>query len=269
MDRTMNANPSAQVELHVERRGRGTPLLLVHGFPLDHHMWHAQLDALADKYQVLAPDLRGFGKSPVTAGIVSMAQLADDLAAALDRLEIRQPVHFCGLSMGGYVAWQFWLRHRAKLASLILCDTKAAADTAEAARGRGSMALKVLNEGSASIVETMLEKLIAPSTRQEQPEVVARLRQMISESNPQGIAAVLGGMAAREDMTARLPDIDLPTQLIVGRHDAISTVEEMRSIAAGINGAKFTVIDHSGHMTPMENPQAFNRAVREFLGAQK
>jgi pimeloyl-ACP methyl ester carboxylesterase len=261
----MNQRTSSPVELHVLRRGQGVPLLLVHGFPLDHRMWHAQIDALADEFNVLAPDLRGFGRSPGLPGTVTMAELADDVAAALDRLEIRQPVHFCGLSMGGYVAWQFWARHRERLASLILCDTKAVGDTEEGAKGRHAMSLKVLQEGSESIVEPMLEKLISPHSRQHKPEVVARLRQMISESSPQAIASVLGGMAVREDMTGRLAEVDVPTQLIVGRHDAISPVEEMRSIAAGMSGEKFQVIDHAGHMTPMENPQEFNQTVREFL----
>src|SRR5262245_38844611 len=104
------------VSLNVVQRGQGTTLLLVHAYPLDHSMWNGQLTALSNQCRVIAPDLRGFGKSEVTPGTVTMAQMADDLSELLDSLSIREPIVFCGLSMGGYVAWQFALRHRARLA---------------------------------------------------------------------------------------------------------------------------------------------------------
>ncbi|MEX2025908.1 MAG: alpha/beta fold hydrolase, partial [Pirellulaceae bacterium] len=100
------------ISLTVTERGARVPLLLIHGFPLDHTMWSAQIDALARQNRVIAPDLRGFGGSDVTPGTVTMAQYADDLAQLLDAMQVREPVVFCGLSMGGYVAWQFWARHR-------------------------------------------------------------------------------------------------------------------------------------------------------------
>ena len=140
------------VRLNYSEKGRGKPLLLVHGFPLDHTMWARQLDALSSSHRVIAPDLRGFGASSVTAGTVTMAQYADDLAGLLGALGIDEPVIFCGLSMGGYVAWQFALRHRPKLAKLILCDTRAVADSPEAAAGRQKTAEKVLADG-ASVVK--------------------------------------------------------------------------------------------------------------------
>src|SRR6185369_4210761 len=99
------------MHFNVIERGSGTPLLFAHGFPLDHSMWSGQLDGLADKCRVIAPDLRGFGASDVVPGVATMQQMADDLAGVLDALAIREPVVFCGLSMGGYVAWQFALRH--------------------------------------------------------------------------------------------------------------------------------------------------------------
>ena len=116
--------------------GNGSPIVFVHGFPLDHSMWDVQVAALASGYRCLAPDLRGFGASSVTPGTVTMEQMADDLADLLVALEIEEPVILCGLSMGGYVAWQFWRRHAARLRALVLCDTPRAADTPEAAAAR-------------------------------------------------------------------------------------------------------------------------------------
>src|SRR4029079_12092951 len=108
---------------------RGYPLLLVHGFPLDHTMWRPQIDYFVDHCRVIAPDLRGFGGTDVTPGAVTMEQMADDLNALLDVLEVREKVIFCGLSMGGYIGWQFWRKYSDRVAAMILCDTRSIADT--------------------------------------------------------------------------------------------------------------------------------------------
>jgi len=253
------------VELNVVERGSGTPLLLVHGFPLDHSMWRGQLDGLSDICRVIAPDLRGFGQSSVTPGTVTMQQMADDLAALLDALKITQPVVFCGLSMGGYVAWQFALRHRARLAKLILCDTRAVADSGEAAAGRRKMAERVLTEGAKVVAEAMLPKLFAPATATQQPQVVEETRQVILRSQPAGIAAALLGMAERPDVTPQLPSIDVPALVICGQHDAIVPPAEMRQIAEKLPHGKYVEIANAGHMAPLEQPAAANAAIRAFL----
>ncbi len=195
-----------------------------------------------------------------------MKQMADDLAALLDALAIQEPVVFCGLSMGGYVAWQFALRHRAKLARLILCDTKAIADSADAAAGRRKMAEKVLAEGSAVAADTLIPKLFAPATYQEQPNIVEATRKVILGTKAEGIAAALHGMADRPDVTSRLKEIEVPALLIGGQHDGISPPEEMRGIAGKMPNARFIEISAAGHMSPLEQPEAVNRAIREFVG---
>jgi len=257
------------VELATVDEGSGPPLVLVHGFPLDHTMWNAQIDALSTDYRVIAPDLRGFGQSGVTPGKVTMEQFADDLAALLEELAVGEPVVFCGLSMGGYVAWQFWQRHRPRVRGLIVCDTRAVADTAEQAAGRLTMADRVLREGPAPLVEGMIPKLFAQSTVETEPEVVESLRQVMLRGDPEGIAAAGRGMAERPDVTAMLGRIDCPTLVIVGQFDAISTVEEMRSLAAAIPGARCVEIAGSGHMSPMERPAEVNAAISRFLGELK
>lgn len=257
----------AQMQWNGMDQGSGPPLLLVHGFPLDHTMWVGQIDELADKHRVIAPDLRGFGSSTVTAGTVTMEQMADDLACLLDALEIRDPVTFCGLSMGGYVAWQFFRRHRAKLARLILCDTRAQADTDQAAALRRETAERVLAEGPGFVADAMIDKLFAPTTHSDHPGRIQATRDTILSTAPDGIAAAARGMAQRPDMTRLLPEIDVPTLVLCGRHDAISTVDEMRQIAAAIPAARFVEISAAGHMAPLENPAEVNQAIRLFLDA--
>lgn len=254
--------------LHFVDQGRGQALLLVHGFPLDHTMWREQVSELSKDFRVLAPDLRGFGQSSQMDGddsVVSMAEFADDLAALLTALQVKEPVTLCGLSMGGYVAFQFAARHPGKLGRLILCDTKAAADTQEAAENRHKLAAKVLSEGSQVAAEAMLPKLFSKRASESKVGCVEETRQVILRTRPQAIAAALRGMAGREDFTARLGLIDVPTLVLCGAEDVITPPAEMRSIAAAIPGAEYCEVPAAGHMSPLEDPQTVNQALRRFL----
>lgn len=167
--------------------------------------------------------------------------------------------------MGGYVAWQFAKHHTGKLRGLILCDTKAAGDTSEAAETRRKMAEHVLKHGTGAVAEAMPGKLFAQVTYKENPEIVAEVRKTIEATSPQGLAAAQRGMAEREDVRAWLPQIDLPTLVIVGREDAISPVDEMRAIADAIPGAKFHVVEQAGHMAPLEQPGDVNSLIADFV----
>lgn len=254
--------------LTVVDEGSGPTILFVHGFPLDHSMWRGQVSDLSKSFRVLAPDLRGFGtSSPITEddAVVTMAQFADDLAALLTALQVKEPVTLCGLSMGGYIAWQFAARHPDKLARLILCDTKAAADTKEGAEGRHKLATKVLAEGSQVAAEAMLPKLFSKRSRETPAACVEETRQVILRTAPQTIAAALRGMAAREDFTSQLGAISVPTLVLCGAEDVITPASEMRTMAASIPNAKYVEISAAGHMAPLEAPDAVNQAVRKFL----
>ena len=253
------------VTLNVCHEGSGRPLLLVHGFPLDHTMWRHQIAEFSREYQVIAPDLRGFGGSELGKGEYSQARLADDLAGLLLALEVTQPVIFCGLSMGGYVAWQFWDRHADRLEKLILCDTRAAADTAEAAQGRREAASNVIAEGSAGLVAGMLPKLFADATEGNSPESIRDTQSVMQGTSPETIAAALVAMADRPNMEPRLGEIRVPALLLCGEHDVITPVEEMRRVAAAMPTAEFQSIAEAGHMSPLEQPVDVNRAIREFI----
>lgn len=253
------------LEFGVVDQGHGPPVLLVHGFPLNHTMWNGQLPVFAERHRVIAPDLRGFGSSVDTEGTVSMEDYADDLADILDSLQVREPVVYCGLSMGGYIGWQFVRKYRQRLRGLVLCDTRAAADAPEVAGGRIKMAEQVIADGTQPVADGMVSKALSPRTMSERPEVVSAVKGMILSSDPTGVAAAQRGMAARPDVTHQLGQLDLPTLVIVGSDDSLTPVAEMRGIAEAIPGARFVVIPDSGHLSPLENPQAFNAALAEFL----
>ncbi len=194
-----------------------------------------------------------------------MEQFADDLAGLLDALGIAEPVVLCGLSMGGYIAIRCWRKYAARLRALILCDTRAAADPPEAAAARLVMADRVLREGPAPLVESMLPRVLGETTRRERPQMVEALRRTMMANPPQGIAAALRGMAQRPDMTAALLEIRCPTLVLVGAEDVATTPAEMRGMAQAIPGAKFVEVPAAGHLSPLENPTAFNAALLEFV----
>lgn len=253
------------IELAYIDRGSGPVLLLVHGFPLDHSMWSEQIEALSVGHRVIAPDLRGFGQSESQDDKTTMQHFANDLAGLHDALRISEPVTLCGLSMGGYVAWQFWKHHRDRLTSLILCDTRAACDTPEGALGRLALAKTVLAEGALPVADSMLPKLFAPRNLDSDPPYVASTKQVMESTRPTTIAATLRGMAERPDMTAELPNIELPALLLCGEHDVITPADEMRDVAKAMPDAMFRVIYGAGHMSPLERPERVNRLILEFL----
>ena len=250
-------------------RGEGQPILLVHGFPLDHTMWNAQIEALSAQARVIAPDVRGFGESPLgdvdpERGI-SMEQYADELAELLSALNITQPIVLAGFSMGGYIAWQFVRKHGDRLRALIQCDTRAIADTDEARAGRIKMAEKVAEWGSRRVAEMMGPKLFSPQALESRPQLMAELRRVAAATPPAAIAAAQRGMAARPDVTNMLPSIRVPTLVLVGADDAISSSAEMRNIADVIPNAEFVEIPNAGHMTTMEKPEEVNAGMSGFL----
>lgn len=247
--------------------GQGPPLLFVHGFALSHAMWREQIAEFSSSHRCIAPDLRGFGASAVTEGTVLMEQHADDLAALLDEIGVTEPVVLCGLSMGGYVAWQFVRRHRRRLKGLILCDTRAIADTADGVVNRRRMAELVLRNGSEAAATAMIPALFASGSYEQRTALVEDVRQTILNTNPHGIAAAALGMAVRPDVSSELPAMDRPALLIVGAEDRISTVTEMQAIAAALPNARLEVIPDAGHMAPLENPAPVNAAIRAFLKA--
>lgn len=249
---------------HVRTAGEGSPLVLVHGFPLDHHMWDAVFEPLAEQHQVIAIDLRGFGQSDGYREIVPMEMFADDIAAILDAMDITEQINFAGLSMGGYIAWQMWQRHRDRLSRLILLDTRAIADDEVQARARRMAAEAVLSAGMEDVPVNMLPKLLAENTIRDQPEVVSKMTEMILRQNPRGVAAAQRGMAQRANVESWLSDITIPTLVISGEHDVISPPEEMKGFAAQIPGAQFVEIPGAGHMVPLEAPEAMCEAVLPF-----
>lgn len=253
-------------EFRVFEQGKGSPILFVHGFPLDHSMWKHQLNYWSERYRVIAPDLRGFGGSRAEdTESISMETYAEDLVEILNALEIAEPVIYCGLSMGGYIGWQFLMQSKSRLAALIQCDTKSAADPIEIARGRQLMAQQVMSSGVEEPAQTMISKLFCQRTFDRQPELVNETLCIMLQTDRRSVAAAQRGMSQRADMSNTLSSIDLPTLAICGAEDVITPPDEMRAMANQIEDSTFCLIPDAGHMAPLENPDAFHSAVDRFL----
>jgi len=255
------------VDLAVEETGLGPPVLFIHGFPLDRTIWRHQLDHLG-LYRSIAPDLRGMGASGVPADGYTIAQYAVDLARVLDSLGVNQ-AGICGLSMGGYVALEFARRFRDRVASMVLMDTRAEADSPAAAEARIAMAQRARNEGLAVVTEEMLPKLLAAESL-SRDSVVAPLRRMMRATPLAGFLGALQAMRERVDYRGGLAALGpTPTMVVVGAQDAITPPTLARTMSAAIPGAKLVEVDGAGHLVPMEQPETTTQLLRKFWGGVK
>ncbi len=238
-------------------------LLFLHGFPLNHTMWRYQLDALAKDFHCLAPDLRGFGANkplPEDAPL-SMDDFADDAAALLAQHNVTQAT-VCGLSMGGYIAFALWRKYPQLVKRLVLCHTKASADTAEARANRERQAGRVRTEGTHVLADEMLPRLLAPNNLLR---LEAEVRTMIASNASSTIIAALRALANRRDMRDQLHNIQVPTLVIAGDADTIAPLADAHVMAEGIPNAKLVVIASAAHLSPLEQPEQFNAALQKFL----
>lgn len=247
-----------------DESGSGIPLLLIHGFPHDRTLWEQQLSGLQDVARVIAADLRGFGSAEPAPATMTMEDYAADLRALLDDLAIPKAV-ICGLSMGGYVALAFLARYPEATQGLILCNTRAGADNDQAREGRYATARKAIDEGVAGIAESMAPKMLAEATIAKGPQLLNTVRAMIARQSPAAVAAAAQGMAARLDRTPMLPSITVPVLIITGSADTLIPPSESEAMAAMIPGSELVVIPDVGHLSNLEDAQAFNGAVRNFL----
>lgn len=241
-------------------RGDRPPLLLVHGFPLDHSLWEPQLSVLSAARRVVAPDLAGFGATD-GPGHESLDGHADDLAALLDHLGIARAV-VNGLSMGGYVAFAFWRRHPERVAALVLTCTRAAADSESGRAGRYQSIVSIESHGVGPLADAMVPKLVTPAAA---ADVRASVDAMVRRQPSRGVADALRAMAARPDSTPNLAGIRVPTLVVAGADDVIVPAAEAATMAAAIPGAQFVTIPGAGHLANLEEPGAYNAALRAFL----
>ena len=246
--------------------GPGPAVVLLHGFPMDRSIWAHQRASVGAIYRLITPDLRGHGRSAAPDGIYTIDAMADDVIETLDALQLTEPLVLGGLSLGGYVALSIARRYPERLKGLMLLNTRAAADSPEAAANREEQAREVEASGDVEpVVAAMLPRLFAEATAKDHPEVVKRLHAHMSRTVPRAVVGALRGMAARPDRTEFLPRLAIPTLVIAGLDDAVVPMSEARAMAAAIPNAHFVAVPHAGHLAPLENHQATDAAILGFL----
>lgn len=252
------------LELSYRAHGHGPTLVLVHAFPLNMEMWAPQIEALTDRCHLVTLDLRGFGASQVTDGVFTIDDLASDVHGLLGRIGHHRCV-LGGLSLGGYVALAYARRYGQQLRGLILADTRATADDAEARESRLASIAAIEKQGAAALAAAMPSRLLAPGTVETRPELVAQLSGWIGDTDPRTLIGAQKAMANRNDATSILPLLKVPTLVLVGEQDAVTPPEEAERMAASIADATVVKIPNAGHLSNLENPEAFNAAVAAFM----
>lgn len=261
----MKTHTATNRQVEYDDVGKGSPIVLLHAFPLDRRMWRPQTASLADLGRLIVPDQRGFGGTAGFDGPPSVAQMADDVVALLDALGVRQPIVLGGLSMGGYVALNFARRHAGRLRALVLADTKAEADTPEGKANRDKMIAFAREHPAVEVFDSLLPKMVSDETRSRRPAVVEEARRIASEQTPAGVAAALAALRDRDDATPWLASIAVPTLVIVGSDDTLTPPSAAQTLKDGIRGAELVTIAGAGHLSNLESPDTFNAAVRAFV----
>ena len=247
-----------------EGRDNDLAIIFIHGFPLDKSMWYEQRRALRDKYRVITYDIRGFGSSGIGKDEFSIDLFATDLMHFMDALKLDKVV-LCGLSMGGYIALNAMRIFSDRIVGLILCDTQCAADTPDAKRNRIKTIEMVQHNGLELYADKALSSLFYSESMDKKSKQIIATRAVIESSSPFVICNTLLALADREDMCDTLPNIDIPTLILVGEEDTITPPERAELMHSKISGSTLYKIGQAGHLSNIDNPEVFNRHVNGFL----
>jgi pimeloyl-ACP methyl ester carboxylesterase len=246
-------------------RGEGTPLVLLHAFPLTRRMWRLQHEGMTARLRLLTPDLPGFGESPLPQDEPGVGVMAQGVLDLLDRLGLDRVV-LGGLSMGGYVAMEMLRRRPGIAAGLVLADTRASADAPAAADNRLRMAELLEQSGNPRVlVHDVLPTLLGETTRNEQPETLGWLRGIVAGADPLAAAWAQRAMAARPDSFETLRRVRVPALVLVGEEDGLTPPADAEEMAEAIAGARLAVLEGVGHLSAAEAPDAFNGLVGDFV----
>ena len=253
--------PVDAVELAYDEAGTGSAVVLIHGHPFNRSMWAPQLAALAGHHRVIAPDLRGYGDSPVTPGTVPMSQLAADVARLLDRQGVSRAA-VVGLSMGGLVAMELAAADPARWWALGLVATTAEPVTKAERADRRARAAQAERDGIGPLAQDMAPRLFGPDVA---PAVSGLVMAMMLATDPRGAAAALRGRAQRPDYRPILRGLDLPALVLTGDQDSYSTADITDRLTAALRHPHRVTLPGLGHLPNLEAPARFNAELTAFL----
>jgi 3-oxoadipate enol-lactonase len=255
-----NANVG-NLRIHYERGGQGPLVVLLHGIGSNARSWGHQLQGLADEYDVVAWDMRGYGSSSDPEGPYSMADVAGDLAGLLDHLGFEK-AHIGGLSMGGVVAQELYRHYPQRVRSLVLADTSAGQRALDEEERQRRLEQRLSGAAEpAGLARQRTPQLLSPDAP---PDVVSEAESIMAEIHPDGYRLAASAFSETDERDL-LPGIEVPTLVLWGENDTVCTRQDVEVLASNIKGAQFEVIPRAGHLSNQENPEAFNDAIRRFL----
>lgn len=261
-DLTIKVN---EFDLSYNDIGEGrVPIIFLHGFPFDKTMWNKQCEFLKKDYRVIACDIRGFGKSKDEKSPFSMGLFTDDLIHFMDKLAIDKAI-VCGLSMGGFITLNAIKRYPERFEALILCDTQCIADTPEVKDKRIKAIATIEENGATSFNEGFIKNVFHKDSLLNKKELVADLSAVVFANTEQIITQGLLALAARTETCSTLGEINVPTLIICGREDAVTPLKQSEYLQKHISGATLKVIENAGHVSNLEQPDAFNECLSNFL----
>lgn len=240
------------------------PVILIHGMALDQTMWTPQIQLLKGHYRVITYDIRGHGLSRVDDGQYTYKMFADDLISLMDYLEIDQAI-LCGLSMGGAITLRTYDMYPHRIKALIICDARSEADSNETKYWRENSIELIKNKGLEAFADEFVNKIFTSESFNRHPEAVELIRSTILSSSPEAVCGVLLAQAARTDMQHVLPEITVPTLMMVGEHDTFTPLAASQMMHDEITDSELRIISKAGHMSNLENPEEFNYNLMEFL----
>ncbi|MDF2432636.1 MAG: hypothetical protein JWP44_2267 [Mucilaginibacter sp.] len=254
------------IELNYKVTGNGEPIVLIHGHPFDHTMWFPQVKAFSGSYKVITPDLRGYGQSGLPkSSKTTFEDYATDVVRLMDFLEIHS-FHLAGLSMGGQIIMEIFRQAPGRIKSLTFADTFAGPDTTEVKQGRYDTADRLEKEGMDAYAEEVIYKMIKPEHVTSMPEIAGHVIKMMKETSPLAAATALRARAERINYLEEvLPEINIPTLVIVGREDEFTPVAKAEELKENLKNCKLVIIEDAGHMPNFEHPGEFNKVVLDFL----
>ncbi len=248
-----------------EDYGKGeTPIIFIHGFPFDKTSWHPQLDYFRNSHRVIAYDIRGFCKSTAEDMKASIDLFAQDLVGLMDALEIRQAT-LCGLSMGGYIALNAIQHFPDRFKAIVLCDTQCIADTAEGKEKRYKTIEQIEKHGLQDFADGFVEKIFAPSSLNHRKDIVEKIKNTILGTPVPTVARTLSALAQRIETASILKDIKVPTLILCGSEDTVTPPAQSEFLHTNIPGSVYHKIDDAGHLSNLEQPDEFNRRLKDFL----
>jgi len=249
--------------LSYRNSGQGMPVVLIHAFPFDSGMWREQIKFMQQKSRVIALDLPGFGRSACD-GRQTIAAMAGEVAGQLEALEVKAPVMICGLSMGGYVALEFFRQFPERVRALGLFSTRAGADTPEGREKRLKTAEEIRSKGLTAFFQELLPNLAGKTTRETRPSLLRVIEAMMASGSPEGVAQALVAMAHRSDLTGLLETLRCPVLVLAGEEDTLIPCTESEAMHRQIPGSRFQRIEKAGHLVNLEQPEAFQKAFEDF-----